>query len=72
MIDQLLFDDETGLKAICVFSDQSSFSYFSRLTMWTAEVSFALWGDDAPVTIDSFNNITELCDWLSNYEPATN
>ena len=70
MIDHLLFDDETGMKAICVFSDQSSFSYVSRLTMWIAEFSFALWGDGAPVTIDSFNNITELCDWLSNYEPA--
>ena len=72
MIDELLFDDETGIKAICVFSEQASFAYFSSLTMWIAEISLALWGDDAPVTIDSFNNITELCDWLSNYEPATN
>lgn len=67
MIDEMLFDDETGIKAICAFSDQSSFSYFSRLTMWTAEISLALWGDDAPVTIDSFNNIFELCDWLETY-----
>ena len=70
MIDHLLFDDETGMKAICVFSDQSSFSYVSRLTMWIAEFSFALWGDGAPVTIDSFNNFFELCGWLSTYEPA--
>ena len=71
MIDELLFDDETGIKATCAYSDQAGFSYFSSLTMWKAEVSFALWGDDAPVTIDSFGDIYELCDWLESYELTT-
>ena len=69
MVQTLLLDDNAGMKARCALSEQPIFSYFSSMYMWQTEVILALWGEDAPVSIDSFANVFELCDWLKGYEP---
>ncbi len=65
----LLLDDTSGFKGACTLYGHAGLSYLSPRLMWQAEVVLALWGEDAPVSIDSFGDIYELCDWLESYEP---
>lgn len=69
MVQALLLDDTSGFKRACALYGHAGLSYLSSLLMWQAEVALALWGEDAPVSIDSFGDIYELCDWLESYEP---
>ncbi|MCY4474959.1 MAG: hypothetical protein OXC83_05930 [Chloroflexi bacterium] len=69
MVQALLLDDTSGLKMACTLYPYAGISYLSYALMWQAEVALALWGEDAPVSIDSFGDIYELCDWLESYEP---
>ena len=69
MVHTSLFDDTSGFKAACTLYGPGGLSYLSSRLMWQAEIVLALWGEDAPVSIESFDNIYELCDWLENYEP---
>ena len=69
IVQALLLDDQSGIKETCAQSERRWLSYLTSLHMWQAEVALALWGEDAPVSIDSFGDIYELCDWLESYEP---
>ena len=67
MVDVLLFDGQSSLAETCAFADQYGFVAFTSLLTWRVEVGLALWGEDAPVSIDSFDDVSELCDWLTTY-----
>ena len=69
MVQALLLDDTSGLKGACTLYPYAGILYLSYWLMWQTEVALALWGEDAPVSIDSFGDIYELCDWLESYEP---
>ena len=69
MVQTLLLDDTSRFKGTCALYGNAGLSYLSHRLMWQAEVVLALWGEDAPVSIDSFGDIYELCDWLESYEP---
>ena len=67
MVDALLFDGQSSVAGTCAFADQFGFLAFTSQLTWQVEVGLALWGKEAPVTIDSFGNVYELCDWLTTY-----
>ena len=71
MVQALLLDDTSGFSEACTLYPYAGLSYLSPLLMWQTEVALALWGEDAPVSIDSFGDIYELCDWLESYELTT-
>lgn len=66
MVDEMLFDDQSGVAAACALYGEAGLRYFASEFMWIAEVGLALQGDDAPVSIDAFDDVHEMCDWMSN------
>ena len=66
MVDEMLFDDQSDIAAWCGRYGETGLSFVASHLMWEADVGLALLGDDAPVSIDAFDDVHEMCDWVSN------